>query len=68
LLYTTQMLPVAEVRPLGPPDAVGNLFAVHDAAGIELRVRANLWPSLDDMVAAGLRFSGIRLRRARPRQ
>jgi hypothetical protein len=30
------------VRPLGPPEPVGNLFALHGEAGIELRVLSEL--------------------------
>ncbi|MEV7621864.1 DUF6886 family protein [Actinoplanes sp. NPDC089786] len=56
-----------EVRPLGPPDEVGDLLAAHEAAGVELRLLANLWPHLDAVAAGDQRFSGIRLRNAHPR-
>jgi len=56
-----------EVTPLGPPHAVGDLFARHDEAGIELRVVRDLWPFADAVVDRTLGFSGIRLRNARPR-
>jgi hypothetical protein len=56
-----------EVRPLAPPEEVGDLLATHEAAGVELRLLANLWPHMDAVAASGLRFSGIRLRYAHPR-
>jgi uncharacterized protein DUF6886 len=61
---------VAEVpvRPLGPPERVGDLFALHEEAGIELRVLPRLWPLWDAIVASTLGFSGIRLRNAQPDQ
>jgi hypothetical protein len=55
------------VDPLGPAERVEDLFVLHDAAGIELRVLDNLWAFWDDVVASTLGFSGIRLRNARPR-
>jgi hypothetical protein len=55
------------VEPLGPAEPVGDLFALHEAAGIELRVLPNLWPLWDAVVASTLGFSGIRLKNARPR-
>jgi len=55
------------VEPLGPPEPVGDLFALHDEAGIQLRVLPNLWPFWDAVVGSTLGFSGIRLRNARPR-
>lgn len=61
---------VAEVpvRPLGPPERVGDLIALHEEAGIELRVLPRLWPLWDAIVASTLGFSGIRLRNAQPDQ
>jgi hypothetical protein len=56
-----------EVTPLGPPERVGDLFALHDEAGIELRVLSNLWPFWNRVIASTLDFSGIRLANARPR-
>lgn len=56
-----------EVRPLGPPEPVGDLFALHEAAGIQLRVLPNLWAFWDAVVDSSLGFSGIRLRNAEPR-
>ena len=55
------------VEPLGRPDLVGDLFALHDEAGIELRILDNLWPFWDAVTTTTLGFSGIRLRNARPR-
>lgn len=52
------------VTPLGPPERVGDLFALHEAAGIELRVLADLWPLWNDVVDSSLGFSGIRMRNA----
>lgn len=59
---------VAQVpmRPLCAPELVGDLFALHDAAGIELRVLPRLWGFWDAVAASTLGFSGIRLRNARP--
>lgn len=61
------LVATSPVDPPGPPDRVGDLFALHDAAGIELRVLDNLWAFWDDVVGSSLGFSGIRLRNARPR-
>ncbi|MCR3754473.1 DUF6886 family protein [Lentzea californiensis] len=55
------------VVPLGPAERVGDLFALHEEAGIELRVLAGLWPFWDEVTAGPLEFSGIRLRNALPR-
>ena len=55
------------VDSLGPAERVGDLFALHDEAGIELRVLDNLWAFWDAVVGSSLGFSGIRLRNARPR-
>ncbi len=43
---------------------LGDLVARHEAAGIELRTAAVLYPLSDDVVASTLGFSGIRLRNA----
>lgn len=53
------------VRPLGPPEPVHDLFALHEAAGIELRVLPELWSWWALVSASTLGFSGIRLRNAR---
>lgn len=55
------------VTPLGPAEPVGDLFALHEEAGIQLRVLPNLWPFWDAVIASTLGFSGIRLRNAAPR-
>ncbi|HEX3785616.1 MAG TPA: hypothetical protein VHX38_38690 [Pseudonocardiaceae bacterium] len=55
------------VRPLGPAEPVGDLFALHEAAGIQLRVLPNLWSFWDAVTASTLEFSGIRLGNAQPR-
>ncbi|MFI5585195.1 DUF6886 family protein [Amycolatopsis sp. NPDC051758] len=55
------------VSPLGPPEPVGDLLALHDEAGIQLRVVSNLWGFVDAAAGSSLGFSGIRLRNARPR-
>lgn len=55
------------VEPLGPPELVGDLLALHAAAGIQLRVLNNLWPFWDAVITTSLGFSGIRLRNALPR-
>jgi hypothetical protein len=55
------------VVPLGPAEPVGDLIEAHEAAGIQLRVLANLWPFWDAVTASTAGFSGIRLLNARPR-
>ena len=52
------------VRPLGPPEPVGDLLALHEAARIELRLAHSLWPWWEAVVASTVGFSGIRLRNA----
>ncbi|HXC56044.1 MAG TPA: hypothetical protein VNU97_12175 [Rhizomicrobium sp.] len=54
------------VRPLSVAP-VGDLLALHAAAGIELRFVPNLWPLIDAIVASGLEFSIIRKMNALPR-
>lgn len=66
--YPHAMVATTTVVPLGPPEAVGDLLARHEAAGIEFRLVADLWPVLDDVRAGTLRFSAIRMRHARPRK
>ena len=56
------------VVPLGPAEAVGDLFRLHEEAEIELRVVANLWVFVDAASVSSLGFSGIRLANARPRE
>jgi hypothetical protein len=55
------------VTPLGPAEPVGDLLALHEADGIQLRLLSDLWPLWDAVVASTLGFSGIRLRNAAPR-
>ncbi|WP_367128186.1 DUF6886 family protein [Saccharothrix sp. HUAS TT1] len=54
------------VDPLGAPSPVGDLPALHEEAGIELRLTTNLWPFWHRVTTSTLGFSGIRLRNARP--
>ncbi|RZT86430.1 hypothetical protein EV383_3325 [Pseudonocardia sediminis] len=54
------------IRPLGRPEPVGDLLALHEQAGIELRVLPELWTFWEAVTAGTLGFSGIRLRNARP--
>jgi hypothetical protein len=49
------------VRPLG------DVLALHAQAGIELRFVPDMWAFWDAVLESGLRFSGVRLRNARPR-
>jgi hypothetical protein len=55
------------VEPLRRPEPVGDLLACHEAAGIQLRLLANVWPFWDEVVTSTVGFSGIRMRNARPR-
>lgn len=55
------------VLPLGPPEPVGDLLALHEKCGIQLRVLNNLWPFWDAVVSTTVGFSGIRLANAHPR-
>lgn len=52
------------VRPLGPPEPVGDLLGLHEAAGIQLRVLPTLGPFWAAVITSTLGFSGIRLRNA----
>lgn len=61
----TAMVSTVPVTPLGPPEPVGDLLALHEEAGIQLRVLDNLWPFWDEVITSTLEFSGIRLRNAR---
>jgi hypothetical protein len=56
------------VRPLGPPERVGDLLVLHEQAGIELRLTDSLWPWWDAVITSTVGFSGIRLRNAHPRR
>jgi hypothetical protein len=50
------------VVPLGPPEPIGDLLALHEAARIELRLAHSLWPWWETVTASTVGFSGIRLR------
>lgn len=52
------------VVPLGPPEPVSDLLAVHEAAGIQLRVLADVRPFWAAVVGSTLDYSGIRLHNA----
>lgn len=54
------------VRPLGPPEPVGDLLALHESAGIQLRLLPRLDGFWTAVAASTLGFSGIRLRNATP--
>ena len=54
-----------EGHPLGPPEPVGDLLALHDAAGIELRILSDLRPWWNRVIRSTVHFSGIRLRNGR---
>ena len=60
------MVATEPVEPLGPPERVPDLFALHEEAGIQLRVLPNLWPFWEVVIRSSLGFSGIRLRNALP--
>jgi len=62
------MIAESAVTPLGPPVPVGDLFALHATAGIQLRVLPLLWDFFDAVVDSSLEFSGIRLRNAHSRR
>ena len=71
--FTIPMVPQAgyfatdeTVTPLSVEPA-GDLLALHEAAGIELRLVPNLWPLIDAIVASGLEYSIIRKANALPR-
>jgi hypothetical protein len=51
------------VRPLGPPEPVGDLVAAHEVAGVELRVADDLAPYVAAWHPTTLGFSAIRLPR-----
>jgi hypothetical protein len=55
------------VEPVGAPEAVGDLLARHEDAGIQLRVLNNLWAWWDAVINSTVNFSGIRLHNAAPR-
>lgn len=54
------------VRPLAPAEPIGDLLALHEEAGIELRLAPTLWPWWRQVIGSTVGFSGIRLRNATP--
>jgi hypothetical protein len=52
------------VRPLAPPEAVGDLIALHEDAGIELRLVPSLAPLWAVVKSSTVGFSGIGLHNA----
>jgi hypothetical protein len=56
------------VRPLGAAEPVGDVLALHAAAGIELRLVVDLTPWWSAVIASTCQFSGIRIRNARTPQ
>lgn len=64
--HDAAVVATSEVRPLGPPERVGDLFELHDEAGIQLRVLPRLHDFWAAAVASTLEWSGIRLRNGRP--
>jgi hypothetical protein len=65
--HDAAVVATTEVVPLGPPERVGDLFALHAEAGIQLRVLPNLHAFWDEVITTTLEYSGIRLRNALPR-
>jgi len=61
------MVATTTVTPLGPAEPVGDLLALHEAAGIQLRLVPNLRAFMDAVAATSVEFSGIRMRNAAPR-
>jgi len=53
------------VAPLGPPELVRDLFALHAEAGIQLRVLPRLGGFVDAVKRSTMEFSAIRMRNAR---
>lgn len=53
------------IRPLGPPEPVGDVIALHDRAGIQLRVLPTINVFWEAVKGSTLGFSGIRLHNAR---
>ncbi len=51
-------------EPLGPPEPVGDLIALHHQAGIQLRVLPSITACWASVKGATLGFSGIRLHNA----
>ncbi|MBC3193908.1 hypothetical protein H7X46_22870 [Pseudonocardia sp. C8] len=56
----------ATVRPAGPPEPVGDLLALHEVNGIQLRLLPRLHAFWAAVTTSSLGFSGIRLGNAQP--
>lgn len=54
------------VRPIGPPEPVGDLLALHERNGIQLRLLPRLHAFWSAVTTSTLGFSGIRLGNAQP--
>jgi hypothetical protein len=54
------------VVPLGPAEPVGDMLALHERAGIQVRVLPRLHDFWAAVITSTLGFSGIRLRNALP--
>ena len=59
------MVATTVVTPPAAAEPVGDLLALHEDAGIQLRLVPNLRPVMNEIAASPLRFSGIRLRNAK---
>jgi hypothetical protein len=64
--HDAAVVATTEVRPLGPAERVGDLFALHEEAGIQLRVMRRLHDFWAETTASTLEWSGIRMRNAKP--
>jgi hypothetical protein len=64
--HDAALVSITDVRPLGPPERVGDLFALHEEARIQLRVLPRLHDFWAEVVTSTLEWSGIRLRNAKP--
>ena len=63
--YANAVVATEPVEPLGPPEPVGDLLALHEEAGIHLRVLPSLWAFWAEVTASTMQWSGIRLRNAK---
>jgi hypothetical protein len=64
--HDAAVVATTEVRPLGQAERVGDLFALHEEAGIQLRVMRRLHDFWAETIASTLEWSGIRMRNAKP--
>ena len=58
------MVATEAVEPLGAPEPVGDLLALHERAGIEVRLVRDLRALWEVVTGSSMEFSGIRLRNA----